>query len=1493
MLSLTTKVLSQCAQFYDSRGDLSSNPRWVHCFPTDYTLNLAPSSGIASYTIDWGDGTANTTGTSLNPPDVVSHVYAASTAVYNVVITQTSNGCTTNGTVVMEEFVNASIQIPVGGATQICAPGSMEFINASTNVSPTTQFSWDFGDGSPVQFFDHTNFGVVMSHMYQTNTVQCETEVTLTAENFCSNGVPTEATFNPALIWDYDDARIDASATVLCYPDTEVFVQNAPLKNCINFGNTAQRYEYWNFGDYWSPGQDLIVDWAPYDPPAQPGHNLAFPGLGTYTISIRDSNYCGIDDASVTINIIERPEAIVSSDKDTICAGETVRFFNNSINGANSFGWNFGDGSQAGGGGTKSKVYDTPGIYFIELRAGNNAAPTACNDYDTVKLVVLASPVIDVDLSDNEACDSLLVSITNNTTGSTSSEWTFGNGETSNLNNPPAQFYSTQGEYDIILIANGPNNCTSTDTQKVSIYISPIVDYVPNNVCVDAVAELIDASVTSPSDTITSWFWDFGDGTTSVLENPTHQYSSSQTYDIIHSVSTANCTSIDTFELLVEAKPDVSFTIPDSIGCNPLAASIINTSSTSAVSFIWSFGDGDSSLQANPTHIFNNSSSTLDSTYYVSLYAATSFGCSDTASGQVTVLYNPDASFVTNSTFDCAPLAVEFENQSTGAISYVWDFGNGDSVSTVNSSYTFENQTLFINNNPVELTAVGPNGCTDKYTQDVIVYPEPIFTFSAVPISGCSPLEVQFPSVVGAVSYEWSFGDGSTAIGPTPSHTYVNLTTNNVAYDVQLIAESPFGCKDTTVEQVNVLPKPFANFSLDKTAGCEPLVLSIQNTSTGAVSFDWDFNNGDTSFVPSANFTYTYENVSFTSLDQEITLVVESQDGCRDTSSQLVTIYPKVIASFISDSSGCAPLSMEFLNVSQGASNYLWNFGDGQQSNEINPVNLFSNNTSSDLIFTTQLIASNTFGCSDTASKNIDVFYKPVANFNTNVLAGCQPLLVNIQNTSQGGDSYNWNFGDGTTSTDSVVSLSHIYSNSGMGSVFNNLELITSTNSGCKDTSTNTIEVYPGVVASFSGDTAGCSIFTANYINTTEGATSYMWNFGDNNQSIEQNPQHDFSNFGLTDVTYNVSMIGQSSFGCSDTAYSIFTVYPSPNASFVATPTTQQFPSAIVNIINNSSSGNWSYLWDFGNGVTDTVLSPNVISYDTWGNYTLKLEVFSDNCSDEVQTQIIINPPVPTVKFSGSGDGCRPLTVEFENESLNADSYVWNFGDGGSSVATNPTYTYYNPGTYTVQLTATGFGGDVSTFFNIDSVIVRENALAAFSHAPTEVSIPNEPVQFLNLSTFASTYSWDFGDGNISTEQSPTHLYTEAGVYDVVLVANNEYDCIDSFTVQNAVIAKINGDIIFPNAFTPNSAGPSGGNVVPNSLNNDIFYPLTEGIAEYHLMIFNRWGEMVFESFDRNIGWDGYYRNKLAKQDVYVWKVEATFINGENYSKSGDVTLIR
>lgn len=1491
-LSLSSVFSYGQCELFDGNGVPSLNPVWLSCFGGDYTLVVQSPNNLGAWTIDWGDGSPTENGTDLIPPASINHVYTATINSYTVTFTETSTGCTVTGTVVMEEPSNASIQIPFGGVTQSCAPATLGFLNSSTDVSGTTVFSWDFGDGSPIETYDGTNAGQIVSHTYLKGTVNCETVVTLTAENQCnvSQGSPSTATFNPIRIWDLDEANIGVSASVLCYPDTTLVFSNTTDRNCLNQGNTFQRQELWNFGDYWGLGYDSIVDWTPW-PPTFP-RTIDYPGIGTYEVMLVDSNFCGLDTAFMTVNITPPPTANFSVSKDTLCVDEQMTTVNLSGGGANAWVWNFGDGSgdQGTGAGNQTHSYVAPGDYTISLIANISGATAACTDTFTLEVHVLPSPNANIIVNNNNACDSMTVTFTDASIDAVSWDWTFGNGNTSTLQNPVNQFYSSPNTYNVSLAVASANGCPNTENVTLNVWESPVVNFVPASVCQNSIANFSDQSTSSLGDPIISWDWDFGDGNNSTLQNPTNTYGAVGSFDISLEVSTAHCSARDTITIDVESTPTASFTqnFPD--GCTDLDVSFTNTS-TGAVNYFWDFGDGSTSTDQDPTHTFTNSGST-DVTFDVMMIASTTFGCADTAYQTITVYPGTAASFTHNGLPGCAPLPVNFTNTSDPSATFTWDFGDGNGSTAIHPSHTYINATLFIDNYTVTLVATSLNGCIDSAQQVVSVYPLPDFGFASVPDSGCSPLQVDFPSVIGAVQYDWDFGDGSNGSGPTPTHIYTNTTTNDVVYDITLIAVSPFGCVDTTGGTVKVFPNPTAQFTLNATAGCSPFPIEFENTSIGATTVHWDYGDLTSSDTLDAIHTYTYTNFSENASTHTVELTVTTDRGCTDQTIRIVEVYPKVTATFVSEDQGCSPLTICTNNMSSNASSYTWDFGDGNISLVPNPCHIYVNNGLVNTNHNLELVATSVYGCTDTTRSVITVFPKPTAQFTVDAANGCHPHNVQVDNLSIGAQIMAWDYGDFNTSNTLANTHSHTYVNNGNNPLNHTLELIASNLQGCSDTVAQAIEVYPPVTASFLSDTAGCSPVSICMSNTSTNASSYLWNFGDGVLGTQTNPCHVYVNNSGQDTTFNLTMVATSVFGCTDTTTDQIFVYPIPNADFVATPSQQTYPDVTVNYINNSSVGAWDYSWEFGDGTQSTVFAPSAHDYPSWGTYTINLSVSSPFCFDTTSRTITIDPPQPIVQFYGQGQGCRPVTVQFVDSSVYVTSYFWEFGDGGVSSLENPLYTYNVPGTYTPSLTVTGPGGQ-ATQINFDSVVVHDYSNAFFQNIPSNVFVPGAPVQFFNFSSNADRYLWDFGDGGIDSVPEPIHYYQNEGNYTVTLIANNANNCPDTLRVENAVIAKLGGEIQFPNAFTPDPNGPNGGVYDPNQFNNDVFFPIFEGVDDYQMQVFNRWGELIFETTDINIGWDGYYRGKLVQSDVYIWKARARFTNGDEITKVGQLHLIR
>lgn len=1490
---LSAAATAQCPQLYDYNGAPSSTPLWYSCSGTSFTLLIASPSAIGPFTISWGDGSPDFTGLSLTPPQSVSHVYASAVAEYTVTLTE-ATGCVITGTVIMEQSTSASIQIPVGGLTQVCAPQSVEFINSSTNTSPNTVFIWDFGDASATETYDHTNLGQTISHTYLPGTVGCETTVRLTAYNTCNTlqGGPSIATFNPIRIWDLDSANITPSATLLCWPDNTVTFLNTTDRNCLQQGNIYQRYEYWDFGDYWGAGHDSIIDWTPW-PPTFP-RTISYPAIGSYEVMLLDSNYCGVDTAYVTINIVPPPSVTLSAAPTPVCAGGTVNFTQTTTGGANYYQWDLGEGAgfQWTGAGNQSHTFNDPGTYTVRYTASIQGATSGCADTASVQVVVLPSPTAQFTLDQDAACISLTTDPTNTSIDGVTYLWDFGDGTTDTQFDPPPHTYATVGDYTITLTAYNNEGCHHTVSHPVHVYALPDPVIGAQNVCVGTMAEFADLTVTAPGNPVVQWAWDFGDGATDTVRSPDHLYASAGTYTVTLTTTTPYCSGTSTQQVTVEDKPVAGFTGDPLTGCSPMSVTFTNTS-TGAVGYIWSFGDGATSNDPDPVHLFMNFG-TADSLRTVQLVASTAFGCTDTASLPVTVSPTVLAMFSHDAVPGCAPLDVHFTNLSTGASSYHWDFGDGTTSDEVSPEHVYVNNTLVLQTMTITLTATSWAGCEHSTQQQIIVYPAPNFSFIAQPDSGCSPLTVTFPSVLGAVNYQWDFGDGGSGSGPSPTHTYVNGTAGTVDFPVTLIATNAFGCSDTTYESVRVFPMPTAQFNVTAAIGCHPLTADLVNTSQGASTYHWNYGDGQASDTLLATHAHTWHNfLGPGPVTYPITLQAISDHGCVSTASSQVQVFPQVTAAFAAETMGCSPFDPHFANMSTGATDYLWTFGDGGGSVLANASHIYANQGLADVTFHPMLVATNSFGCRDTARANILVHPAPIAQFVPSPAIGCTPLPVNLQDLTIGAVGMDWQFGDGGSASGGPGNVAHTFINPTPGPITWPVRLVAMSSFGCTDTAVVPVEVYPPVTAAFDLPAEVCSPATIGIDDASTGATQWLWDMGDGNTLVGSSVTHTYTNTTNADVTYLVTLTATSPYGCTDIVQHSIVVHPVPNAAFQALPFTMQFPDATVDLTNNTASGPWSYAWDFGDDATSAVEEPGTHTYATWGTYTITLVVSAGACADTASQQVTILPPLPIAGFIGSGEGCAPLTVHFTNTSQQAVGYQWDFGDGGTSIAVDPVYTYYTPGTYTVKLTAYGIGGSTAVAIKVDSVVVHPAATAYFILQPEQVVVPAQPVFTYNLSANASGFVWDFGDGTFSNDLNPVHYYQEPGTYDVSLIANNDWNCPDTFALQAAVTAIASGEIHFPNAFTPGNSGPTDGVYDPLSYDNDFFFPLYSGVQEYHLQVFNRWGELVFETFDIKKGWDGYYRGRPAKQDVYAWKAYARFSSGEEARMSGDVTLLR
>jgi hypothetical protein len=288
-------------------------------------------------------------------------------------------------------------------------------------------------------------------------------------------------------------------------------------------------------------------------------------------------------------------------------------------------------------------------------------------------------------------------------------------------------------------------------------------------------------------------------------------------------------------------------------------------------------------------------------------------------------------------------------------------------------------------------------------------------------------------------------------------------------------------------------------------------------------------------------------------------------------------------------------------------------------------------------------------------------------------------------------------------------------------------------------------------------------------------------------------------------------------------------------------------------------------------------------------NSISKKELFPDTSAGKNKLRGGFNSDKMIIEPAAS-EGCAPLKVRFHIKSDSYDSCRWTFGDGGYSNEKDPEWIFDVEGEYKVVLEL--FKNDDRQLSNSAVVKVHPKPQAHFEILPEKPILPKDEIRFFNYSTNAVQFKWDFGDGTGSELFEPRHRYLRFSNYNVHLVVFSDSGCSDSLTVLNAFSGS-EYFIEFPNAFIPNTQGPTGGYYSSKSDEAaQVFHPRFSGVSDYQLKIFSKLGILIFESTDINLGWDGYNKGQLCESGVYIWKVRGKFRNGEPFIKMGDVTLL-
>lgn len=1215
-----------------------------------------------------------------------------------------------------QNSINAYMQTRINnGCLQLCS-----------NEPPlVAQFTWSPEPGcinQPVQFTDQSlgnitswswvfTGGSPSTSTQQNPSVTFNTpgphNVTLTVSNAGGGSSGHQETIN-----------IDPLPT----PNFTYTVDNLTL----TFTNTSQNATdyFWEFGD---GGES-----TEFEP------TYTYSDAGNYVVKLHATNHCGTVIKTFTITTF--PAAMFSAEPTEGCASLLVQMINESSSNSLSYQWSFPGGSPAASVQPNPTVlYNLPGVYSISLTAFNSAGSTTFTRTNYITVGTVPAPGFTF------TSNGLTVTFNNTSVNGTSYNWDFGDGSSSNEVSP-VHTYAFADDYIVVLTVT--NNCGSTEiTKTISLAPPPVAAFTTsgNTGCAPHTV-----TFTNTSTNATSYSWAFPGGTpaTSTNTNETVTFATPGVYTVTLTASNASGTSTATTTITVNTVPGTSF----SSSTNGTTATFTNTT-TNGVSYAWSFGDGGSSTDQNPTHTY-----AADGVYTVTLTSTNACGTS-TSTQTVTILTPPVADFSAGPLSGCAPLTVQYtSNSSDNTTSFNWTFPGGNPGASTAQNPTVVYQTPGV----YSATLVAGNGAgndTLTFTNYISVNTTPSVGFS----STNNGATVSFTnSSSGATSYAWDFGDGNSSTEANPTHTYAN----DGVYTVILTATNACGSVNTT-QTLTIVTPPLASFNGGPTAGCVPMTVQFNNTSSdNAVTFEWQFPGGEPSSSTEENPSVTYNTPGVYS----VILTVSNSSG-SNTATQVdyITVGTGPNAGF---SSTVDESTTTFNNTSNNATSYTWDFGDGNSSTDANPVHTYA----ADGNYVVVLTATNACGTS-TFTQTVAIITEPDAGFSASTTSGCGPLEVNYVNlSSENATSWEWTFEGGTPATSTDENPTVVYAAPGVYDV-----TLVATGPGGSSTFTqqNFITVLAPPAGSF---TFNQTQNTVAFTNTSTDATSYFWTFGDGGTSVEQNPTYTYT----ADGVYTVVMAATNNCGTTFVEQTV-TIVTAPIAAFTfnnaigCAPLTVQF--------NNTSSDNaTSFSWEFAGGdpATSTLENPSA-TWNTPGVYIVVLTATNSAGSSTATATITVNT-VPTAGFTSQTAG---LSVIFDNTTTGATSYSWDFGDGGTSTDANPTHDYQATGTYTVTLTATNACG-TATF--VQQVAIEGSApLTMFASNLTSGCV-GITVQFTDESLGDPTgWNWTFAGGSpaTSTDRNPSVTYTTPGVYDVTLETSNIYGSNTSTVVGYITIVPL------------------------------------------------------------------------------------------------------
>jgi gliding motility-associated-like protein len=1103
-------------------------------------------------------------------------------------------------------------------------------------------------------------------------------------------------------------------------------------------------------------------------------------------------------------------------------------------------------------------------------------------------------------------CEGDPITFKNTSTGSNISTytWNFGNGETSTDQNP-VYTYPSPGVYTVTLAIQTTGGQADAKVKAGYITVNPKPDpkFTMNGNSCTVPINVTFNNTTNPTAGI-NFSWNFGNGQNSTQTQPSPViYSAAGSYTVTLKATnaTTGCTKTYTQNVNI-SNFQADFTTP-TVVCAGSPIQLTDNSSAGANVWLWNAGAAGTSSQQNPIFTFATAG-----TYTVSLSSANSVsGCNASVTKTITVINSTKPTFTSNDTKGCAPVSINFQNTTGATGTYTWNFGDGQSYSgqtppphtySANGSYN------------VTLVLKDQNGCVDSIKKTAYVVVSNIkANFSAVPVSGCTPLNVVFtnasttPSTTTSpiTSYQWTFGNGQTSTSATPP----TQTYTEGKYDVTLIVQSANGCKDTLkkVQYIKVGSKQHADFTYNPANVCVKKDVQFTNTSTikpgvdtTEVTWNWDFGGDGNSTQKNPKHQFTKDTGYF-----DVTLVVDYR-GCKDTMKKTDIIYIKAPISqyYLQKSLFCNPTSFPVtvqtkdtskLGIATDLIDVYWKWGDNSQTHIPNSDLHDADKSSTTHSYSTygaytvwQIIENHTTGCKDSTSKVVNI--SKIDAGMTLIDSICKSSQLTIDGSSATSTdaitTWSYTMGNGQTATGNPAT--YTYNTAGTYTIKQ-----TVTNSvGCTATTTkNPFTVLELPKADFTVvPVTNCapSQVTVTNTSTKQGngvnLLSFDWTNMDNNvtqstTSLGSSPTMYFNGAG----THNIQLVVTDKFGCKSAPLTKSFDLTKPKAQFtidsiicngINTTTTNTSTGAPTMtykwLVDNQNAGTSSELtYKFGDNANSTSVTHQVglIAIDVNG------------CKDTMYRTVKVS--LPKAKFgyvasaaSVNQDGsftCPPVFMQYTDSSQSIGSvtnWKWDFHDNGNmSTQKNPSNTFVFPGTYSTTLIITDEFGCKDTLTKTDILVIHgPKADPKFMQSPDKCG---QMVTFtLGQNSDVVHVDWNFGDGVHQYDTANyTYPYVSAGTYNPSVTIKDASNC--------EVIYLLDPIIITPNSivahFTYSPSEIEYGNTVTFTDNSS---SSVAAIVKWDWTIYdNNYVNATNGSINEYMGIPGYHDVTLIVSDQY------------------------